>query len=55
MDEALLEQQRKAYAVDGVDENQPAVQPKKRKNEDNNGDIVSTDLFQLGTERRLTV
>lgn len=46
MDEALLEQQRKAYAVDGVDENQPAIQPKKRKNEDHgNGDAVSTDLF----------
>jgi len=34
LDEALLEQQRKAYAVEGVDETQPAnqQQQKKRKN-----------------------
>lgn len=50
MDEALLEQQRKAYAVDGVDENQPAVQPKKRKNEDDIGDAVCADPFQLSTQ-----
>ncbi|KAI9844425.1 MAG: hypothetical protein M1837_005626 [Sclerophora amabilis] len=38
MDEALLEQQREAYAVAGVDENAPARPPKKRKNEYVNGE-----------------
>lgn len=31
MDEALLEQQRAAYAVKGVDESEPAQPTKKRK------------------------
>lgn len=42
LDEALLEQQRQAYAVQGVDESEPA-QPlkKKRKQEYVNGEDVS--------------
>ena len=31
MDDALLEQQRAAYAVKGVDESEPAQPTKKRK------------------------
>ena len=31
MDEALLELQQQAYKVKGVDENAPAVDPRKRK------------------------
>ncbi|KAK2760713.1 hypothetical protein FQN54_001948 [Arachnomyces sp. PD_36] len=31
LDDALLEQQREAYKVQGVDENEPAVQQKKKK------------------------
>ncbi|KAI9819873.1 MAG: hypothetical protein M1827_006442 [Pycnora praestabilis] len=38
LDDALLEQQRKAYAVAGVDESEPAVLPKKRKNVYTNGE-----------------
>ena len=42
MDDALLEQQRQAYAVQGVDESEPAQQPKKkRKQEYINGEDVS--------------
>ncbi|KAK5112802.1 hypothetical protein LTR85_011136 [Meristemomyces frigidus] len=33
-DEALMEQQRQAYKVEGVDEDAPALDPKKRKAED---------------------
>jgi hypothetical protein len=35
LDEALLEKQREAYAVPGVDENSPAQINKKRKNSSN--------------------
>ncbi|KAI9804365.1 MAG: hypothetical protein M1833_007172 [Piccolia ochrophora] len=38
MDEALLERQREAYAVAGVDENEPAKPQKKRKNVYVNGE-----------------
>jgi hypothetical protein len=31
LDDALLEQQRQAYAVKGVDESEPAQQPKKKR------------------------
>ena len=42
MDDALLEQQRQAYAVKGVDESEPAQQPKKkRKQVYINGEDVS--------------
>ncbi|KAI9674705.1 MAG: hypothetical protein M1817_001608 [Caeruleum heppii] len=38
MDEALVAQQNAAYAVAGVDENEPAQLPKKRKNVYTNGE-----------------
>lgn len=42
LDDALLEQQRQAYAVKGVDESEPAQQPKKkRKQVYTNGEDVS--------------
>ena len=41
MDEALLAQQREAYAVAGVDESEPVRPQKKRKNEHVNGEEVS--------------
>jgi len=37
LDEALLQQQREAYAVAGVDEAEPAHALKKRKKEHPNG------------------
>ncbi len=41
VDEALLEEQQKAYAVQGVDENEPVEsQRKKRKKEYVNGEDV---------------
>lgn len=40
MDDALLEKQREAYAVEGVDESAPAQLPKKRKNVYQNGEEV---------------
>jgi HIV Tat-specific factor 1 len=41
VDEALLEEQQKAYAVQGVDENEPVeAQRKKRKKEYVNGEDV---------------
>jgi len=42
LDEALLEKQGQAYAIAGVDENEPAQQPKKRKQEYRNDDEVRT-------------
>ena len=48
VDEALLEEQQKAYAVEGVDENEPVeAQRKKRKKEYVNGEDVSNCLHQL--------
>ena len=44
LDDALLERQRQAYAVQGVDESEPAQQPKKRKQAYTNGEDVS--LYQ---------
>lgn len=42
LDEALLEEQRRAYAVSGVDENEPVdAMKKKRKKEYVNGEDVS--------------
>ena len=42
MDDELLEQQRAAYAVQGVDENEPVgPKQKKRKQEYTNGEDVS--------------
>ncbi|KAI9696566.1 MAG: hypothetical protein M1836_005585 [Candelina mexicana] len=38
LDDALLEKQREAYAVEGVDESTPAQLPKKRKNVYQNGE-----------------
>jgi len=47
LDEALLEQQQRAYAVEGVDENEPTdEQHKKRKNGD--GEQVGYRGFELG-------
>ncbi len=41
LDEALLEEQQKAYAVQGVDENEPVeAQKRKRKKEYVNGEDV---------------
>ncbi len=42
VDDALLEQQREAYKVQGVDENEPAAghQKKKRKTQPANGEEV---------------
>lgn len=40
LDDALLEQQREAYAVKGVDESEPAQPKKKRKNVYVNGEEV---------------
>jgi HIV Tat-specific factor 1 len=45
LDEALLEQQRQAYAVQGVDESEPAIQLKKRKQEVINGENVRPSLW----------
>jgi hypothetical protein len=43
LDESLLEQQQQAYVVQGVDETEPAVNPrKKRKQELVNGENVGT-------------
>ena len=48
LDDALLEQQRQAYAVAGVDESEPAVLPKKkRKQEYVNGQDVGVFLDGL--------
>jgi len=44
LDEALLEQQREAYAVQGVDESEPAGPKKKRKNVYVNGEEVRADV-----------
>jgi len=47
LDDALLEQQRQAYAVKGVDESEPAQQPKKkRKQEYTTGEDVS-EIFHV--------
>ena len=43
MDEALLEQQREAYAVAGVDESEPAQPRRKRKNSYTNGEEVRNE------------
>jgi HIV Tat-specific factor 1 len=46
LDEALLEEQQKAYAVQGVDENEPVeAQRRKRKKEYVNGEDVSLPFF----------
>jgi hypothetical protein len=46
LDEALLEQQRRAYAVSGVDENEPVdALKRKRKKEYVNGEDVSFCFF----------
>ena len=56
MDDSLLEQQRAAYAVQGVDESEPvqaANKKKRKKDEYTNGDEVChtlpTPLSQLRT------
>lgn len=52
LDEALLEEQRKAYAVSGVDENEPVdAMKKKRKKEYVNGEDVSF-FFSMKAEMR---
>jgi HIV Tat-specific factor 1 len=46
LDEALLEEQQKAYRVAGVDESEPVeAQKKKRKKEYVNGEDVSSPHF----------
>lgn len=58
MDDALLEQQRQAYAVKGVDESEPAQQPKKRKQAYTNGEDVGTidiHLLSVLTEGNLVL
>lgn len=48
LDEALLEEQRKAYAVQGVDENEPVeAQRRKRKKEYVNGEDVCPPICML--------
>ena len=49
MDEALVQKQMEAYAVAGVDENQPAQPPKKRKNVYTNGEEVSRARSSSGS------
>lgn len=47
LDDALLEQQREAYKVHGVDENQPVdlkTRQKKRKQDANGGEEVSLHI-----------
>ena len=48
LDDALLEEQSKAYTVQGVDESEPAMQPKKkRKQVYTNGEDVSEPVSSL--------
>ena len=48
MDDALLEQQRAAYAVKGVDESEPTQAGKKRKKEAyTNGEEVSEPSISI--------
>ncbi len=44
LDDALLEKQREAYAVKGVDESEPAQPLKKRKQVYVNGEEVRVDI-----------
>lgn len=50
LDDALLEQQRQAYAVKGVDESEPAQQPKKKRKQvyTNGEDVSETYLILVG-------
>lgn len=54
MDEALLEKQREAYAVEGADDTQPVRPQKKRKNQYTNGEevrsLVAPAAFLLTVE-----
>ena len=55
LDDALLEQQRAAYAVKGVDESEPAQAGKKRKKQIyTNGEDVRTLHNPLNTPSKLT-
>lgn len=46
LDDALMEQQRAAYAVEGVDESEPAQAGKKRKKQIyTNGEDVRTNFY----------
>ena len=52
MDDSLLEQQRAAYAVQGVDESEPvqaANKKKRKKDEYTNGDEVGHTLSYLNS------
>ena len=49
LDDALLEKQREAYAVKGVDESEPAQPQKKRKQAYVNGEDVSASFTRHPT------
>ena len=49
LDESLLEKQREAYAVKGVDESEPAQPQKKRKQVYVNGEEVRIQPYSLFT------
>lgn len=42
LDESLLEEQSKVYKIDGVDENEPATQKRKRKQYVNGEEVSAT-------------
>lgn len=54
LDEELMEQQQRAYAVQGVDENEPVdAMKRKRKKEYVNGEDVSFLLFRTFSGSRI--
>ena len=52
MDDELLEQQQKAYAVQGVDESEPAMPPKKKRKGDNTENVSANEPVRAQTERQ---
>lgn len=46
LDEALLEQQQQIYAVEGVDENEPAQAPRKGKRKQEEEHVNGQDVSQ---------
>ena len=53
MDHSLLEEQSKAYRVEGVDESAPTVAQKKRKKQHVNGEEVRQMFITAIYDRRL--
>lgn len=54
LDDSLVEQQREAYKVKGVDENEPAVLQQKKKRKQN-GDVSTPLPLMLSTEIEMSV